>query len=88
MFKGKRSYNVAADITLIAYHGQPWAEESEVLRAQAKCGTNHFHGYATLSIVPHGQRYVLALRFVRLHERTDRVQRLGTRVRRIFLDYA
>ena len=85
---------MALDITLIPYHGQPQTEASEVLRAKAKCGTNQFHGYATLSIVHHAQRFVLALHFVRLHERMDqsldelleRVKRLKIGVRRIYLD--
>ena len=94
LFKGKRRYSLAADITLIPYHGQPQTDETEVLRAEAKCGTNHFHGYATLSIVHQQQRWVLAMRFVRLHESMDailgdlltRVKCLSLRVRRVYVD--
>jgi len=62
--KGKRSYYVAIDLTLIPYHGECFAEEKEIVRGEAKSGTTHFHGYATASIVHDHQRYVLALRFV------------------------
>ena len=94
LFKSKRRYSVAADITLLPYHGQPQATDSDVLRAGAKSGTNQFHGYATLSIVHHSQRFVLALHCVQLHERMDqileallaRAEGLKIRVRRIFLD--
>jgi putative transposase len=94
LFKGKRRYSLAADITLIPYHGEPQTDESEVLRAEAKSGTNQFHGYATLAIVHQAQRYVLAVHWVRLHETMDailsallvRVKCLRLRVRRLYLD--
>ena len=93
-FKGKRAYSLALDITLIPYHGQAQHDACEVVRAQAKCGTHHFHGYATVAIVHDRRRYVLALRFLQQHERMveivrdllNRVQRLKIRVRRVFLD--
>lgn len=62
--RGKRSYYIALDLTLIPYHGRCYADEKEIVRSQAKSGTTHFHGYATVSIVHDQQRYVLALRFV------------------------
>jgi hypothetical protein len=91
--KGKRSYCLALDITLIPYHGQA-QHDDEVLRAQTKDGTNQFHGYATVSIVHDRRRYVLALRFVQPHERMvaivrellARVQRLKISIRRVYLD--
>jgi hypothetical protein len=93
-FKGKRDYRIALDITLIPYHGKPHKDEAEVLRAQAKCGTNHFHGYATVSLVHDRRRPVLALRFLPQHESMvqivrdllDRVKRLKIGVRRVYLD--
>ena len=92
-FKGQRRYDLALDLTLIPYHGTALAE-GDVLRAQAKSGTNHFHGYATVSVVHDRKRYVLALRFVQEHEtmvdiaRTllDRVRRLKIFVQRVYLD--
>ncbi len=92
-FKGQRRYEIAIDLTLIPYHGTAGAA-GEVLRAQAKAGTNHFHGYATVSVVHDQKRYVLALRFVPEHTsrvdsaRTllDRVRRLKIFVKRVYLD--
>ncbi len=40
---------------------------------QAKSGTTHFHGYATVSIVHDNQRYVLALRFVEKGESMEKI---------------
>ncbi len=94
LFKGKRSYCIAIDITLIPYHGQVEPDDPEVVRAKAKAGTNQFHGYATVSIVHDRRCYVLALRFVQPHESMstivrdllDRVARLNIAMRRVYLD--
>lgn len=93
-FKGKRRYCLALDVTLIPYHGQPQQDEREVVRAQAKAGTKHFHGYATVCLVHDRQRYVLALRFIQqgepmvqlVRELLNRVRRLQIRIRRVYLD--
>ncbi len=71
--KGKRSYYVAMDLTLIPYHGECYEEEKEIVRSEAKSGTTHFHGYATASIVHNHQRYVLALRFVEKGESMETI---------------
>jgi hypothetical protein len=71
--KGKRSYFVAIDLTLIPYHGECYEDEKEIVRGEAKSGTTHFHGYATASIVHNHQRYVLALRFVEKGERMEKI---------------
>lgn len=71
--KGKRSYYVAMDLTLIPYHGECYEAEKEILRGEAKSGTTHFHGYATVSIVHNHQRYVLALRFVEKSESMETI---------------
>ena len=71
--KGKRSYYIAIDLTLIPYHGECYAEEKEIVRGEAKSGTTHFHGYATVSIVHDQQRYVLALRFVEKGESMETI---------------
>jgi len=52
---------LAIDLTLIPYHGQPFADLDEVYRGQAKGGTSHFHAYATAYVVRKGQRYTVAL---------------------------
>ncbi len=49
--KGKRTYFIAIDLTLIPYHGEHYADEKEIVRSQPKSGTTHFHGYATVSIL-------------------------------------
>ena len=92
--KGKRAYNLAIDLTLIPYHGQPYQDDREVARGAAKSGTTHFHAYATVSIVHDKRRYVLALVFVDkgtpmaavVRQLLDRVKRLKIKVRRVYLD--
>src|SRR4030066_957405 len=92
--KGKRSYYVAIDLTLIPYHGECYEDEKEIVRGQAKSGTTHFHGYATVSIVHDNQRYVLALRFVEKGERMEtivawllnRLKSMGISIRFAYLD--
>jgi len=92
--KGKRAYNLAIDLTLIPYHGQPHRADCEVARGAAKSGTTHFHAYATVSIVHDKRRYVLALMFVDkgtpmvrvVRHLLDRVKRLKIQVRRVYLD--
>ena len=92
--KGKRSYYIAMDLTLIPYHGECYEEENEILRGEAKSGTTHFHGYATVSIVHDHQRYVLALRFVKKGESMEtivawllnRLKSMGISIRCAYLD--
>jgi len=92
--KGKRSYYVAIDLTLIPYHGECYADEKEIVRSEAKSGTTHFHGYATVSIVHDHQRYVLALRFVEKGESMekivawllDRLKSIGISIRCAYFD--
>lgn len=92
--KGKRSYYIAIDLTLIPYHGECYEDENEILRGEAKSGTTHFHGYATVSIVHDNQRYVLALRFVEKGESMDtivkwlldRLKSMGISIRYAYLD--
>ncbi len=92
--KFKRSFALAFDLTLIPYHGDREVSQAELLKAQAKAGTHYFHGYATVSIVHHWRRYVLALRFVSpgesmvemVRDLLDRVCALGIPVRRVYLD--
>jgi hypothetical protein len=92
--KGKRSYYVGIDLTLIPYHGECYEEEKEIIRGEAKSGTTHFHGYATVSIVHDQQRYVLALRFVEKGESMqtmvawllDRLKSMGISIRYAYFD--
>jgi putative transposase len=94
LWKKPRGLHLAIDLVLIPYHGQTETDEDEVVRGEAKSGTTHFHGYATVTIVHDKRRYTLAVRFVRLGETMDqvvrwlldRVKRLKIRVRRVYLD--
>ena len=92
--KGKRAYYVAIDLTLIPYHGEYYEDEKEVMRSQAKSGTTHFHGYATVSIVHDNQRYVVTLRFVEKGESMqeivtwllNRLKTIGISIKRAYFD--
>ena len=92
--KGKRAYYIAIDLTLIPYHGEPYEDESEIVRSQPKSGTTHFHGYATVSIVHDNQRYVVALRFVEKDESMqeivawllNRLKSIGISIKRAYFD--
>jgi putative transposase len=94
LLKGKRDYNIAIDLTLIPYHGQPYQDKKEIVRGAPKSGTTHFHGYATVSIVRNNRRYVVALRFIEYGEEMadivrwliKRLKSLKIRIRRVFLD--
>jgi hypothetical protein len=61
----RRRQPLAIDLILIPYHGEPLAEASEVYRGQAKSGTTHFHAYATAYVMRKGQRFTVALAYVR-----------------------
>jgi putative transposase len=65
----RRRQPLAIDFVLIPYHGEPWQDEDELYRGQAKSGTSHFHAYATVYVVRKGQRYTLALTYVRKGEK-------------------
>ena len=94
VWKCKRDFNIAIDLTLIPYHGQPYEDKKEIVRSAAKSGTTRFHGYATVSIVRDQRRYVVALRFIEYGEELadilrwllKRLKTLKFRIRRVFLD--
>jgi hypothetical protein len=65
----RRKYWLAVDLTLIPYHGKPQKAENELFRGQPKGGTTHFHAYASLCIIETGQRFTVALRYVRDKEK-------------------
>ena len=92
VWKCKRDFNIAIDLTLIPYHGQPYEDKKEIVRGMPKSGTTHFHGYATVSIVRDDRRYVVALRFIEYGEEMaeivrwliKRLKTLKIRLRRVF----
>jgi hypothetical protein len=61
----RRRQPLAIDLTLLPYHGEPLADPSEVYRGPAKGGTSHFHAYATAYVIRKGQRFTVALAYVR-----------------------
>jgi hypothetical protein len=61
----RRRQPLAIDLTLLPYHGQPQHAADEVYRGQAKEGTSHFHAYATAYVIRKGQRFTVALVYVR-----------------------
>lgn len=89
-----RRHHLAIDLTLLPYHGQPFQQDNELYRGQAKSGTTHFHAYATAYLIQRGQRVTLALSYVRQGEElADVLQRLlrgarqaGVRAKRLLLD--
>ena len=56
-----RRQPLAADLTLLPYHGKPLKDLSEVFRSKAKSGPSHFHAYATLYVLRKGLRFTVAL---------------------------
>ncbi len=61
----RRRQPLAIDLILSPYHGEPLQDASEVYRGQAKSGTTHFHAYATAYVIKKGQRFTVALAYVR-----------------------
>ena len=90
----KRPQQVACDLILIPYHGQPMLDPAEVYRSQARSGTSHFHAYATAYVNYKGQRYTLALTVVERGEKLEavlkrllgRLSALGICVQMLLLD--
>jgi hypothetical protein len=90
----RRSQQVAIDLVLIPYHGEPLVDLKEVYRSQAKSGTSHFHAYATAYVNYRGQRYTLALTLVERGDKMEavlqrllrRLSQLGIDVRLLLLD--
>jgi putative transposase len=90
----RRDQQVAIDLVLIPYHGQPLLDICEVYRSQANSGTSHFHAYATAYVNYRGQRFTLAMTYVQRGEKLAEVLKrllrrlsgLGISVRMLLLD--
>lgn len=90
----RRQRDVAVDLTLIPYHGQPDQDPDELYHSLAKSGTTKFHAYATLYVIHDGIRYTLALTRVTKGEKMtavlkrllQRVRVRGLKIRVILLD--
>src|SRR5947209_3167228 len=61
----RRRQPLAIDLHLVPYHGEALHDADEVYRRQAKSGTNHFQAYATAYVIRKGQRFTVALAYVR-----------------------
>lgn len=92
----RRSWQVAIDWHLSPYYGQPDKSPNELYYGKPRQGTKKFHAYASACIVDKGQRYTLALTWVRRHESTvkvlnrllSRIREIGLEIKRVLLDRA
>jgi putative transposase len=86
--------DVAIDLVLVPYHGEPAQDPEEVRRSEAREGTTHFHCYATAYMIYKDQRITLALTFVRksdtmptiLRRLFKRLDVLDLQVKKLYLD--
>jgi hypothetical protein len=92
----RRLWEVAIDWHLVPYYGQPHQSRNEIYYGKPRQGTTKFHAYATACIVQYGQRYTVALTWVRRHESTvtalrrllTRIREIGLKIKRLLLDRA
>ena len=92
----RRSWRVAIDWHLTPYYGEFYRSRNELYYGKPRQGTKQFHAYASACILDHGQRYTLALSWVRRHESTvvvlrrllARIRQLGLKIRCVLLDRA
>ena len=92
----RRTWQVAIDWHLSPYYGQPYKSRNEIYYGPSKQGTKRFHAYASACIVEYGQRYTVALTWVRRHESTvvvlrrllARIRDIGLKIRCLLLDRA
>src|SRR5882757_7898847 len=61
----KQPQRVAIDLFELPYHGQPSSDPQEIRRGKSRSGTTHFHTYATACVTRKGQRFTLAITWVR-----------------------
>ena len=75
----RKPIKIAMDYVEVSYHGDH--EIDEVRNSKPKEGTSHFHTYATAYAVEKGQRYTLAITYVRASDSTlDVLRRLNKRL--------
>ena len=92
----RRRWQIAIDWHLSPYYGQPQQSRNELYYGKPRQGTKTFHAYASACIVEYGQRYTLALTWVRRHESTvavlrrlvARIREIGLRIKCVLLDRA
>jgi hypothetical protein len=92
----RRAWEMAIDFHLVPYYGEPDQRRNELYTSKPKQGTSRFHAYATVCIVQYGERYTLALTWVRRGEKTvtvlrrllARIREIGLKIRYLLLDRA
>jgi len=92
----RHCWEVAIDFHLTPYYGEPHKSRNELYYGKPKQGTGKFHAYATACIVQYGQRYTLALTWVKRHESMTtvlerllaKIDELGLKIRCLLLDRA
>jgi len=92
----RRRWTVAIDWHLTPYYGQPYASGNEIYYGPHRQGTKRFHAYAAACLVDAGERYTVALTWVRRHESTvtalrrlvAKMRQLGLKTRHVLLDRA
>jgi hypothetical protein len=92
----RRRWQVAIDWHLTPYYGQPYQSRNELYYGKPRQGTKQFHAYASACLIDHGERYTVALSYVRRHESTvvvlrrllARMRELGLKIKRVLLDRA
>ncbi len=92
----RRAWQVAIDWHVVPYYGEPQHSRNEIYDGKPRQGTSRFHAYATACIVQYGERYTLALTWVRRHETTvvvlrrllARIREIGLKIKGLLLDRA
>jgi hypothetical protein len=92
----RRVWQMAIDWHLVPYYGEPQHSRNELYYGKPRQGTSRFHAYATACIVQYGERYTLALTWVRRHESTvvvlrrllARIREIGLKIKGLLLDRA
>jgi hypothetical protein len=92
----RRRWQVAIDWHLTPYYGQPFRSPNEIYYGKPRQGTKQFHAYASACLIDHGERYTVALTWVRRHESmvaalrrlAARMRELGLKIRHVLLDRA
>ena len=87
---------VAIDFHLVPYYGTPHKSRNELYYGKPQRGTKHFHAYASACIVEYGQRYTVALTWVRRHESMvkvlrrllEQIRKIGLKTRCLLMDRA
>ena len=92
----RRAWRIAIDWHLKPYYGEHDRSRNELYYGKPRQGTKKFHAYATACVVQHGQRYTLALTWVRRHEAMvvvlkrllGRIRELELKIKHLLLDRA